>query len=266
VPDATHRSQDDPAHLRRAIRAGELTGSTAGLAPGYLQANLVILPEAEAFDFLRYCERNPKPCPLLAVGEPGDPALPALGGDIDVSRDLPGYRVFRNGELSERRGDVADLWRDDLVAFAIGCSFSWEEELLAQGIPLRHVAERRNVAMYVTDRSTEPSGRFAGNLVVSMRPFAPADAIRAIQITTRFPKAHGAPVHFADPGAIGIGDLAKPDFGEANRIEAGEVPVFWACGVTPQVAIRQAGVELCITHEPGCMLITDLSNAGTAVL
>jgi uncharacterized protein YcsI (UPF0317 family) len=255
-----------PGSVRARIRAGQLTSPTAGYARGYVQANLVIMPERSAFDFLRYCQRNPKPCPLLAVGEPGDPRLPALGDDVDVRSDLPGYRVFENGSLTERRHDIADLWRDDLVAFAIGCSFSWEEALMAEGLPLRHVDQGANVSMYRTNIPTAPSGAFEGDLVVSMRPFRPAAAIRAIQITSRFPLSHGAPVHFGDPGAIGVADLARPDYGDPTEIGADETPVFWACGVTPQVAIRNAGVGLCITHEPGCMLITDLSNAGTAVV
>lgn len=255
-----------PARVRRTARTGELTGPTAGLAPGFVQANLVILPRTAALDFLTYCQRNPKPCPLLGVSEPGDPALPGLGADIDVRSDLPGYRVFRDGELVERRRDVAGLWRDDLVAFALGCSFSWEEALIEEGIPLRHVERNANVSMYRTSLQTRAAGRFAGELVVSMRPLQPHDAIRAIQITSRFPLSHGAPVHFGDPGEIGIADLDRPDWGDPTDFEPGEVPVFWACGVTPQVAIRNAGVDLCITHEPGSMLVTDLSNAETAVL
>jgi uncharacterized protein YcsI (UPF0317 family) len=255
-----------PAAVRARIRAGELAAPTAGYARGFVQANLAVLPQRSAFDFLRYCQRNPKPCPLLAVGEPGDPRLPGLGADVDVRGDLPGYRVFENGTLSARRQDITDLWRDDFVAFAIGCSFSWEEALMAEGIALRHVDRGGNVSMYRTSLPTAVSGAFSGDLVVSMRPFRPADAIRAIQITSRFPLSHGAPVHFGDPSAIGIADLARPDYGDPTEIKADEVPVFWACGVTPQVAIRNAGVELCITHEPGCMLITDLSNAGTSVV
>jgi len=264
--ERAHDGAGDAAAVRRDARAGRLTSTTAGRALGFAQANLVILPQRFALDFLTYCQRNPKPCPLVGLSEAGDPALPTLGRDIDVRSDLPAYRVFRDGELVERRTNIAELWREDFVAFALGCSFSWEEALLDEGIPLRHVARAANVSMYRTSIATQPAGPFGGDLVVSMRPFATAHAIRAIQLTSRFPSSHGAPVHFGDPRQIGIADLAQPDYGDPTDVEAGEVPVFWACGVTPQVAIRNAGVDLCITHEPGCMLVTDLPNAGTAVL
>jgi uncharacterized protein YcsI (UPF0317 family) len=225
-----------------------------------VQGNVVILPQAMASDFLLYCQRNPKPCPLLAVSQPGQAQLPTLGADIDIRTDLPRYRVWRHGELAGEPTDISALWRDDLVTFVIGCSFSFEEALLQAGLPLRHIEQNRNVAMYRTNRATLAAGEFAGPMVVSMRPFKAADAIRAIEITARFPEVHGAPVHMGDPAQIGITDLAKPDYGDAVDVLPGEIPVFWACGVTPQAALAQARPAFCITHAPGAMLITDLLN------
>lgn len=257
----TERSVSAGAGERRRIRAGGFCGATAGLAAGNVQANLVILPKAVAHDFLRFAQANPKPCPVLAVSEPGDPRLPSLGEDLDIRTDLPKYRVWRRGELVEEPLDVADVWRDDLVSFALGCSFSFEEALVEDGIELRHMTCGSNVSMYRTNIACTPAGRFSGPLVVSMRPLAPGDAIRAIQITSRFPAVHGAPVHIGVPEAIGIGDLAKPDYGDRVPVRAGELPVFWACGVTPQAAIAEAKPDFCITHAPGSMLITDLLNS-----
>jgi uncharacterized protein YcsI (UPF0317 family) len=251
---------------RQAIRAGSWTSHTAGLANGYVQGNLVILPKVLAADFLQYCQRNPKPCPLLAVGDPGDFNLPRLGAKLDVRSDLPRYRVWRQGELVDELSDIKALWRDDLVSFVIGCSFSFEQALLESGVPLRHVAEGKNVAMYKSSIATEAAGPFAGPMVVSMRPLKAADAIRAIQITSRFPNVHGAPVHIGDPSLIGIKDLQQPDFGEAIAIAPDELPVFWACGVTPQAAVAQARPEICITHAPGYMLVTDLLNHQLAIM
>jgi len=247
----------NPAALRRKIRERRHTGQTAGQAPGYLQGNLAILPAADAGDFLRFCTLNPKPCPLIGVGEPGDPRLPELGSDIDIRTDVPRYRVFRHGEPAEGVDDLMTLWREDFVAFVLGCSFSFEDALMRAGIPVRHVDAGLNAPMYVTNIQTRPAGRFGGPLVVSLRGFAPADAIRSIIVTERFPLAHGAPVHIGDPAAIGIADLARPDFGDAPVLEPGDVPVFWACGVTPQSAIRAARPEIAVTHEPGHMLVTD---------
>jgi uncharacterized protein YcsI (UPF0317 family) len=248
------------AALRARIRSGDLAQHTSGLADDLVQGNLVVLPAAEAHDFLLYCQRNPRPCPVIAVGEAGSPALPTLGVDIDLRTDLPRYRVWRDGELAEECTDVRALWRDDLVAFAIGCSFSFEWAMRAEGIRVRHVEQDCNVSMYRTSIPTQSAGRFDGPLVVSMRPLAAADAIRAIQITARFPAVHGAPVHIGDPSLIGIDDLARPDYGDAVRVLPHELPVFWACGVTPQAALQRARPSLCITHAPGSMLITDLLN------
>jgi uncharacterized protein YcsI (UPF0317 family) len=254
------------AALRAAARAGRFTGPTCSAAADLLQANLVVLPRAYAADFLLYCQRNPRPCPLLAVGEAGQVGLPALGHDIDLRTDLPRYRVWRHGELVDEPTDVRALWRDDLVAFAIGCSFSFEWALLEAGIVLRHQQQGRNVAMYRTNIATQPAGRFAGPLVVSMRPLRAADAIRAVQITSRFPAVHGAPLHIGDPALIGIDDLARPHYGDAVEVMPDELPVFWACGVTPQAALAAAKPDFCITHAPGAMLVTDLRNAQLAAL
>ncbi len=250
---------------RAAIRSGEWTGHTSGLAEGHVQGNVVILPELLANDFLRYCQRNPKPCPLLAVSEPGEALLPGLGVDIDIRTDVPRYRVWRDGVLADQPTNISALWRSDLVTFVIGCSFSFEEALLEAGIPLRHIAQNRNVAMYRSNIATAPAGVFKGPMVVSMRPLRAPDAIRAIQITSRFPNVHGAPVHIGDPALIGIADISTPDYGDAVAVMPDELPVFWACGVTPQAAITQARPGFCITHAPGAMLITDLLNQHLAI-
>jgi uncharacterized protein YcsI (UPF0317 family) len=242
---------------RLSIRRGEYVGPTSGLAPGCVQANLAILPRSLADDFKRFCELNPKPCPLVAVAEPGDWRPPALGEDLDVRTDLPRYRVWRDGVLVDEPQDVLKWWRDDLVTFAIGCSFSFEQALIEDGIEVRHITRNCTVPMYRTAIETAPAGIFHGPLVVSMRPFKAADAIRAIEITSRYPLAHGAPVHIGEPGLIGIADLAKPDYGDPVPVGEDEMAVFWACGVTPQAAIAVARPEFCITHYPGAMLVTD---------
>ena len=259
-------TQLSPAALRQAIRAGSYKDNTSGLAAGHVQCNIVILPADWAADFLRFCQLNPKPCPLVASSEaPGDVALPTLG-DIDIRTDVPGYRVFEHGELSAEVQDIRDYWRGDLVTFALGCSFSFEEALLADGLEVRNVTLGVNVPMYRSNIACRTAGAFKGDMVVSMRPFAAPDAIRAIQICTRFPAVHGAPVHLGDPQQIGIEDLAQPDYGDAVPMDAGELPLFWACGVTPQVALEAARPPLAITHSPGCMLVTDLRNSQLAVL
>ena len=247
-------------HVRKLIRQGAWHSHTSGLASDHVQGNVVILPESLATDFLRYCQRNPKPCPLLAVSEPGQAKLPTLGADIDICSDLPRYRVWRHGEVVDEPTDISALWRADLVTFVLGCSFSFEQALLEAGLPLRHIAQGKNVAMYRSNIQTEPAGIFSGPMVVSMRPMKAAAAIRAVQVTSRFPNVHGAPVHMGDPSIIGITDLQRPDYGDAVTVKPGETPVFWACGVTPQAAIAQARPEFCITHAPGSMLITDLLN------
>jgi len=251
---------------RLRIRSGAHRGHTNGIAPGHVQANLAILPVALADDFLRFCLRNSQACPLLAVSDVGDPHLPTMGADLDIRTDVPRYRIWRDGELERECNDIRDLWRDDLVSFLIGCSFSFEQALQEAGLPLRHTQQGRNVAMYRTNIKTVPAGTFSGPLVVSMRPFTPAHAIRAVQVTTRFPSTHGAPVHIGLPGLIGIDDLGRPDYGDAVEVRNDELPVFWACGVTPQAVIQAARVPFCITHAPGCLLVTDLLNSRLAIL
>jgi uncharacterized protein YcsI (UPF0317 family) len=254
-----------PSEARRIIRAGEYTGHTAGVASDFVQGNVCILPRDMALEFAAFCQRNPKPCPLIGMGAPGDPSLPDLG-DIDIRTDVPRYRVFRDGRLVDEPTDVRDYWSDDLVTFVLGCSFSFERPLLEAGLRLQHIERNTVVPMYRTSIDCVPAGRFKGKMVVSMRPFTPADAIRATQITSRFPAVHGAPVHLGLPEAIGIADLANPDLGDPAEIRPGELPVFWACGVTPQVAVEAARPPICITHKPGSMLITDRRNAELAAL
>lgn len=255
--DLRGRSLDQ---LRAEIRAGRYRGHTAGLAEGHLQANLAVLPADLALDFARFCQRNPKPCPLVGVTDTGDPRLFTLGEDLDARTDAPGYVVWRHGRDEEEVPDIRALWRDDHVAFALGCSFTFERALAAAGIPLRHVEEERTVPMYDSAIETVPAGPFGGGMVVSMRPI-PADRVEeAREISARFPQAHGAPVHAGDPGAIGIADLSRPDYGEAVTVAEGEVPVFWACGVTPQAAIRRAAPPLFLSHRPGAMLIADVAD------
>ncbi len=259
-------SQLSPQELRQRIRRGEHGGNTSGFAAGFVQCNLVILPADWANDFLRFCQLNPKPCPLVAASTiPGDPTIPLLG-DIDIRTDVPSYRVFRDGELTDEVPDITNLWRDDLLSFALGCSFSFEEALLADGLEVRNVSEGVNVPMYRTDIDCAAAGPFMGKMVVSMRPFRAADAIRAVQICTRFPSVHGAPVHLGDPGLIGIRNLDLPDYGDPVSIGENELPVFWACGVTPQVALEAAAPPFAITHSPGCMLVSDLRNSQLAVM
>jgi uncharacterized protein YcsI (UPF0317 family) len=248
------------SEVRRRFRGGASVAHTSGLADDLVQANLVVLPREAAHDFLLFCQRNPRPCPVLAVGDAGSAQLPSLAADLDLRSDLPRYRVWRDGELVEELADVTALWRDDLVAFAIGCSFSFEWAMQAEGIGIRHIEQGCNVPMYRTNLPTQAAGAFSGPMVVSMRPLAAADAIRAVQITARFPAVHGAPVHIGDPALIGIADLGRPDYGDPVSVAPHELPVFWACGVTPQAALQQARPKFCITHAPGAMLITDLLN------
>lgn len=246
------------ADVRSACRGGTLTGPTPGLAAGFVQANLVCLPRDWAFDFLLFCQRNPKPCPLLDVTEPGDPEPKLAARGADLRTDLPAYRVWRDGELVAEPTDVSDYWRNDLVGFLIGCSFTFEAALQTVGVPVRHIEEGVNVPMYRTSLPCTPAGRFHGPLVVSMRPLTPAQTVTATRVCGRFPLAHGTPVHFGDPAAIGIQDVSKPDYGDPVSIQPEEVPVFWACGVTPQAALMQARPPFAITHKPGHMFLTDL--------
>lgn len=243
--------------VRRACREGSWSGPTAGLAPGYAQANLVMLPADWAFDFLLFCQRNPKPCPLLEVTAPGEWSPPHTAPLGDLRSDLPKYRVWRSGELVEEPADIHRFWRDDLVSFLIGCSFTFDSGLRSAGLPVRHVELGKNVPMYNTNIPCVPAGRFQGNLVVSMRPFTPAHAIRAVEITSRRPEMHGSPVHWGLPEQIGIANIHRPDYGDAVPIHADESPVFWACGVTPQAVLMASKPPFAITHSPGCMFVTD---------
>ncbi|MGM4893928.1 putative hydro-lyase [Tardiphaga sp. 839_C3_N1_4] len=260
------RSSDLPSAVaRREYRAGKY-GSTAGVAPGYVQGNLVILPEAQAAAFHRFCQLNPKPCPIIGMSDVGNPSIPALGLDLDIRTDIPQYVVWKDGEAIDRPYEVTKYWRDDLVSFVIGCSYSFEEAMMADDLPIRHIEQDVLVPMYRTNIACKSAGPFAGPMVVSMRPLKPADAIRAVQITSRFPAVHGAPVHLGLPQSIGIKDINKPDYGDAVHINEDEIPVFWACGVTPQAVIAAASVPFAITHAPGVMLVTDLKNKHLAVL
>ncbi len=255
---------DEIRALRGRIRSGVHTGPTTGCAPGRMQANLVILPRADAAHFRAFCDANPKPCPLLATSTLGDPRLPELGADIDLRSDLPGYRVWRDGDLTDEPNDVTDLWRDDLVAFALGCSFGFEAAVIAAGIALPHVAAGRNVSMYDTTLPLSPVEPFGGTMVVSMRLIPEERVDEVISISARFPQCHGTPVHVGDPSAIGIADLQRPDYGDAPA--GAGVPVFWACGVTPQAALRRARLPFAITHSPGKMLVCDVPAGWDRIL
>ena len=255
-----------PREIRELIRSGDMARTTAGMAPGHVQANLAILPKELAFDFLLFCQRNPKPCPLLEVVEAGstEPKDMAPGGDLRF--DVPKYRVFQHGKLVAEPQDIAEFWRDDLVSFLLGCSFSFESALTRAGISLRHLETGSNASMYVTNIETTPAGAFSGPLVVSMRPIPEDKVVRTVQVTSRFPAVHGAPIHIGDPEAIGIGDIAEPDLGDPVEIKDREVPVFWACGVTPQLVAMSSKPPLMITHSPGHMFITDVRDEHLAVL
>ncbi len=249
------------AAVRAACRAAKLDTPTPGMAAGFVQANLVAVPRELAFDFLLFCQRNPRPCPLLDVTEPGDPVPREVAPTADLRTDLPRYRIWENGELIGEPTNATSQWRDDLVGFLLGCSFTFESALIAAGVPVRHIKQGRNVPMYRTNIPCRPAGVFHGPLVVSMRPLTPAQTVTATQVCSRFPRAHGVPVYFGDPAAIGIRDIAKPDYGDPVDLRAGEIPVFWACGVTPQAALMAAKPAFAITHAPGHMFVTDLRDS-----
>lgn len=250
----------DAREVRQRIRNGEWRRPTAGLAPGFVQTNLVILPRDLAFDFLLFAQRNPKPCPVLEVTDVGSPEPTLSAPAADLRTDVPKYCIYRDGVLTEEVTDLRSVWRDDLVSFLLGCSFTFESALLQAGVSVRHIEERRNVPMFVTTIPCRPAGVFHGPLVVTMRPIPAALVSRAVQITGRYPGVHGAPVHVGDPAQIGIRDLTHPDFGDAVTIRPGEVPVYWACGVTPQAVAMRAKPPLMLTHAPGHMFVTDLRN------
>lgn len=247
---------DSPVALRMAARSGQFTLPTAGHGPGFLQANLMIVPQAYAFDFLLFCQRNPKPCPLIEVLDVG--ALePVCAPGANLATDIPGYRVYKDGVLVEERTDISALWQKDFVAFLIGCSFSFESAVIEEGIPLRHVSQGCNVAMYRTNVACTSAGPFKGEMVVSMRPIKSRDVAKVVEISGRFALAHGTPLHIGNPQVIGIQDLAEPDYGDYVDILPDEVPVFWACGVTPQWIAQSSRLPLCMTHAPGKMFVTD---------
>ena len=255
-----------PAEIRKLIRHNQFNSVTGGVAPGYVQANLAILPRDVAFDFLLFCQRNPRPCPLLEVIEPGqfEPKITSPGADIRT--DIPRYRVFRDGQMVDEVTDLKDLWREDLVSFLLGCSFTFESAMVDANIPLYHWETGKNVAMWRTNIPTTPAGIFSGPMVVSMRPIHQEKVVRAVQVTSRFPGAHGAPVHIGDPQTLGIQDINKPHYGDAAPFSEGQVPVFWACGVTPQAVALQSKPSLMITHAPGHMFITDMRDTDLAAL
>lgn len=254
-----------PARIRDLIRKGEWRGTTEGCAEGHAQANLVVLPAKNAFDFLLFCQRNPKPCPLLEVTEPGEYILRDLAEGADIRTDLPRYRIYEQGECVGEVDEIIDYWRDDLVAFMIGCSYSFEAALLKANIRLKHIELGEIVSLYITDVPCKSAGIFAGPMVTSMRPIRRDQLVRTIQITSRYPSVHGAPVHIGDPGKIGITDINKPNFGWEPEISRDEVPVFWGCGVTPQAVAMSAKVEFMMTHAPGSLFITDVLSEDLAV-
>ena len=253
--------------VRAQIRACAYEGHTAGLGKNNLQANLAILPAKYALDFMRFCQRNPKPCPLVGVSDTGNPLMQTLGRDIDIRTDIPAYYVYRDGALAETVTDITALWQDDFVAFALGCSFTFEHALEQAGIAVWHIANNTTVPMFASNIPTVTAGPFGGATVVSMRAIRDDQLDEVVAISRRFPMAHGAPLHIGDPAAIGIKNIAAPDWGDPAPVPDGTTPVFWACGVTPQVAIMQAKLPICITHKPGHMLITDVADdAETTIL
>ena len=250
-----------PREARIKIRNGEITTQTSGMCNGYAQANLCILPKKYAYDFLLFASRNPTSCPILEVLDEGSRYTRYMADHADIATDIPKYRIYQNGVLTEEVTDISAYWQDDFVSFLIGCSFSFEGELLDAEVPIRHIEQGRNVPMFLTNIPCEPAGIFHGNMVVSMRPIPYGQVVRAVTATAAMPKVHGVPVHIGDPALIGIADITKPDFGDSVEIHAGDVPVFWPCGVTPQAAIMAAKPELAITHAPGHMFLTDVRNS-----
>lgn len=259
-------AQMKPRDVRKLIRKGAWDKPTGGVAMGYAQANLAILPEKYAFDFILFCQRNPKPCPLLEVLEPGRFKTEFMAAGADIRTDIPQYYIYRKGKLEATVKEIMSLWRKDFVTFLLGCSFSFEEALQRAKIPLRHVEEGKNIPMFISNIQCKPAGIFHGPMVVNMRPVPSDKVVRAVQITSRYASVHGAPIHMGDPSKIGIKNLKKPDFGEPVTLKEGEIPVFWPCGVTPQVAVMETKPEICITHAPGHMFIGDLLNEELAVI
>ena len=246
-----------PENVRLRIRDGEHAGPTGGLARGYVQTNLVILPEVYALDFLKFCVRNPKPCPVLEVTDAGSPTPPVMAPEADLRTDVPKYRVYEDGEIIDEPTDIRSYWRADLVSFLIGCSFTFERALLDAGLHLAHLDQGRNVPMYVTGRECIPSGSFSGPMVVSMRPYRADEIPLAVVVSSRYPTMHGAPVQVGDPEGLGVRNLGEPEFGDPIEIAPDQIPVFWGCGVTPQAVAIETRPPLMITHSPGHMFITD---------
>lgn len=253
-------SETKPSEIRRLIRAGELTCQTSGMANGYAQANLCILPKEYAYEFLLLSMRNPAPCPILEAGEVGSRLIKKMAVNADVCTDFPKYRIWKNGVLEKEVCDITDYWQDDFVYFLIGCSFSFEAEMLEAGLPVRHIEEGKNVPMFNTNIKLASAGVFHGNMVVSMRPIPYDQVVKAVNVTAAMPKVHGAPIHIGAPEEIGIADIMKPDYGDSVTVKEGEVPVFWPCGVTPQNIVMATKPEIAITHSPGHMFITDIKN------
>ena len=253
-----------PREIRADIRSGKISGHTSGMGEGYVQANLAVLPKEQAYDFLLFCQRNPRPCPLIEVTDVGSTEPIGVAPGADLRTDIPRYRIYKDGALADEVTDVTPYWRDDLVAFLLGCSFTFEWALLEAGIDLWHVKHGKNVAMWPTSIECRPAGAFHGPMVVSMRPIPPAQLSKAVTASACFPNAHGAPVHIGDPRAIGIEDITQPKWGDAQHFAPGDVPVFWACGVTPQAVALKSKPPFMITHSPGAMFITDLPNSSLA--
>lgn len=254
-----------PQELRRIIRNGQYNGVTSGLASGYLQANVLIIPSNLAYEFLLFCQKNPTSLPLIGVSQPGSRSLSDIGEDLDFVLDIPEYHIFNHGKFDKSVSNILNYWDSNFVTFLLGCSFSFEQALINSGLVIRNLQQGKNVSMYDTNIKCSPVGNLSGNVVVSMRPFSEKDAIRAIQITSRFPKAHGAPIHFGDPKKIGISNINYPDYGDFVDIYEDEIPVFWACGVTLHNIIKQSRLPFCITHAPGKMLVTDLLNDSLSI-
>lgn len=255
-----------PKEVRALIRNGEIVQQTSGMCRGHIQANLAIVPKDLAFDFLLFAQRNPKSCPILDVTDVGDPEPKLMANGSDLRYDIPKYRIYKYGKLVDEVLNLSGYWRNDLVGFLIGCSFSFESAMLNAHIPIRHIEDKHNVPMYITNIECQPAGKFHGKMVVSMRPIPYKLIVKAVQSTSRFPQVHGAPVHIGDPSLIGIKNVNKPDFGDVSMINEGEVPVFWACGVTPQSIAMTSKPELMITHSPGYMFLCDPMDEDLAVL
>lgn len=248
-----------PSDVRQAIRSGRWRGNTKRLALGRHQANVTILPERYAFDFMRFCFRNPKALPLLDVCEPGDPVPRHAAPDADLRTDVGEYLVLRDGQIMDRVRTLEPIWRSDHVAFLTGCNLSIDRVMLDSGIPFPHlVDEQAFPAQFRSSISCSTAGRFHGPLVVSLRPVPDALVIPLVELTSRYRQSHGAPIHVGDPAVIGIHDLERVDWGRPNAIPPGHTPMFWACGITAQAVAIASAIPEMIVHKPGHMFVTDL--------